>query len=419
MAMSSSQPKKLKLCYVADASNIHVQRWTNYFARQGHEVICLADKGGKIDGVKVISLPNRDKLLARKEKANKTNVIKARARKIQHVIEDFRPDILHAIFLYQRGWSAALANFHPLIITLLGSDIFLRPEHYRNKMHLLRDKALNQGALQQTDLVTAVNTSLQREAQKLAGKNLPIEMIPIGTDAALFNQHPNIEKLSTLRQQLNIAEDAFVVLSPRQIAPVYQIDLIVAAIPNVLKTVPEAIFLLKDAFSNDPVRVAYVQKLKQTITKQGLERHVRWVDQVPYEELPLYYHLADVMVSIPRTDGMPVTLFDAMACGTPVIVGDLPSYDQVVTHEESGLRISLKDLATVPDQLAQSIIRLSQEPELAQRCVKNADTVLKRYGIFDEQMARMEDHYQDLATKEKFSSKRFNEAIYKMLIRVF
>ncbi len=415
----SKEFKKLKLCYVADASNIHVQRWISYFAKQGHEVICLADKGGQIQGVDVIPLPNRDDLLARNEKANKTSVIKARTRKIQQIIDDFRPDVLHAIFLYQRGWSAALANFHPLVITLLGSDIFLPEKHYRSPMHLLRDKALNQGALQQADLVTAVNANLQREAQTLAGKNLPIDIISIGTDPDVFHPNPDPHKLAELRQRLNLADPNFVVLSPRQVAPIYNIDVIIRSIPKVLKAVPNAIFILKDAFSNDPARKEYVAQLQSEIKKQGLEKHVRWVDEVPYDELPLFYHLADAVVSVPSTDGMPVTLFDAMACETPVIVGDLPSYDQVITHNQSGLRVPIKN----PEALADAIIRLHQEPELSPQLIKNADAILKRYGIFDDQMARMETHYQSLATQKKlngkFSSKQFNKTLYKMLIRIF
>src|SRR5436190_1446619 len=103
-------PHSLTLCYVADATNIHVQRWLGYFVGRGHRVVCLSDKGGTIDGATVMELPNRDTLVARNGngKVSKTAVIKARSKAIRQVVREIKPDVMHAIFLYQRGWSAAL-----------------------------------------------------------------------------------------------------------------------------------------------------------------------------------------------------------------------------------------------------------------------------------------------------------------------
>src|SRR5690606_15061523 len=129
---------------------------------RGHAVYCLSDKGGQIDGVTVLELPNRDILLADDKRARKTDVIRARKRQIRQVIQDIKPDIVHAIFLYHRGWSAALANFHPLVITLLGSDIYLPQRHYRHPLQLWRDQALNVLSLRQSDMITAVSDDLYR-----------------------------------------------------------------------------------------------------------------------------------------------------------------------------------------------------------------------------------------------------------------
>jgi glycosyltransferase involved in cell wall biosynthesis len=112
---------------------------------------------------------------------------------------------------------------------------------------------------------------------------------------------------------------------------------------------------------------------------------IRWADQVLFEDLPVFYHLADVVVSIPKTDGMPVTLFEAMACHTPVIVGDLPAYNQVIDDGQTGLRIPLQN----PDALAAAILRIAKEDILTHRIVSQSQDILKRYGIFDIQMERM------------------------------
>ena len=103
-------PQPLTLCYVADATNIHVQRWLGFFVARGHRVYCLSDRGGAIEGATMIELPNRDKLLSEGRKISKTAVLRARAHKIRQCLREIKPDVMHAIFLYQRGWSAMMRS---------------------------------------------------------------------------------------------------------------------------------------------------------------------------------------------------------------------------------------------------------------------------------------------------------------------
>lgn len=405
--------KPLNLCFVADASNIHVKRWLVALVNRGHQVTCLADKGGAIEGVNVIDLPNRDDLQQWGKKTNKTTVLKERARKIQLVVQNLQPDVIHAIFLYQRGWSAALADCQPLVITLLGSDIFLPEKNYRNKLHLMRDKALNQGALQQAQLVTTVNQNLADEAQKLCQNQLPIKLTPIGTDLTLFNTHCDEEQLTQLKSQLNITDDHLVVLSPRQITPLYNIDLIIDSFAKALKQQPNLILILKDTACNTEERQQYKATLQQQVKALNIQHFVRWVDEVPYTQLPLYFHLAHMVISIPKTDGLPVTLFDSMACKVPCITGDLPSYNNIIEHENTGLRVAFSSEA-----IAVAILQLAQNTELRNKIISNSDTVLQQYGVFENTMNQMERYYYQLAKQPATVASQFNQILYKMLIKL-
>lgn len=40
--------------------------------------------------------------------------------------------------------------------------------------------------------------------------------------------------------------------------------------------------------------------------------------------MPDYYACADVMVSISSHDSLPNCMLEAMACGIPVVMGDIP-----------------------------------------------------------------------------------------------
>lgn len=409
-------PHTLTLCYVADATNIHVQRWLGYFVNRGHRVFCLSDKPGAIDGATVIELPNRDTLVgAGQNKVSKTAVIKARTRKIREVIREIEPDIVHAIFLYQRGWSAVMSGFHPVLVTLLGSDVYLPPRNYRHPFQLWRDHVLNTLAIKQSDMVTAVSDDLLQVANRMSLGLCPVELIPIGTDPGLF--HPELDT-TMLRERLNVPDDAFVVLSPRQMTPHYNQTNIIESLPRVLEEVPNAIFIMKDTFCNTPERKAYVQSLKDLAESLGVSHAVRWVEEVPMSALPLYYNMCDVVVSVPTTDGMPVTIFEAMACQKPLIVGDLPSYNEVIIHGQTGLRVPIHNSQV----LARAIIKMHKNPALARRMVEESQVILHQYGIFNEQMMRMERYYQGLIHHEipmhRNIRKKISRGLFKLMIAV-
>ena len=383
-------PQSLKICYVADATNIHVQRFLGYFVERGHIVWCLSDKGGQIDGVNVITLPNRDSLLAAGNKnPRKMAVLRARGKAIKKILKEVKPDILHGIFLYQRGWSAAYTGYEPLLISLLGSDIYLPERHYRHGFQLWRDHLLNVLSLKLTDMVTAVSDDLYRVATRMTMGIIPVELIPIGTDPHLFK--PDLE-VTELREKLNIPHDAFVVLSPRQMTPHYNQEIIIQGIPRVLEEVPHAVFIMKDTFRNTEEREAYVKGLHDLADSLGVSEAIRWVEEVPLAELPQYYNLCDVVVSVPSTDGMPVTIFEAMACQKPIIVGDLPSYNEVIIHGQTGLRVPIRN----PQVLARAVIKIHKQDAFAKRMVEESQVILHQYGIFYEQMLRMERYYLGL-----------------------
>lgn len=398
-------PKSLKLCYVADATNIHVQRWLRYFLDKGYQVSCLTDKHDKsrlelIAGATVINIPNRESLLAEGKKADKFAVLKARGKAIQQYVNENKPDLLHAIFLYQRGWSAAYANHQPLVVTLLGSDMYLPKKHYRNKSQYRRDEWLNAMTLRQCALITAVSEDLCNIANKLTRRKNLVEMLPIGIDPSLFK--PGLDT-SELREELDIPMDAFVILSPRQVTPLYNHETIIQALPKILTDIPNAVLVIKDAFGNTDDRQAYIQQLKTLVKSLKIEHAVRWAEEVPFLNLPYFYNMADVVISIPSTDGMPVTIFEAISCQKPLIVGDLPAYDNVILNGQTGLRVPLRN----HQALANAVIKLQRNEDLVKRMVEESQLILHEYGIFDQQMHRMERYYHALKNKRMEKPKGF------------
>ncbi len=84
-------------------------------------------------------------------------------------------------------------------------------------------------------------------------------------------------------------------------------------------------------------------------------------------------------------EGLPTALSEGAACGLPLITTDMPGCREVVTHEVDGLIIPVRD----PNALAQAIIRIYEDPRLANRLGFAArEKALKQFDdrIVTEQM---------------------------------
>ncbi len=66
------------------------------------------------------------------------------------------------------------------------------------------------------------------------------------------------------------------------------------------------------------------------IERAGLSRFVRWIGYVDEADKPLLYRSAEVFAFPSRNEGFGLPPLEAMACGTPVVVGDSGSLPEVI-----------------------------------------------------------------------------------------
>ena len=69
---------------------------------------------------------------------------------------------------------------------------------------------------------------------------------------------------------------------------------------------------------------------------------VGFLGQVPYDEMPAVYRAGDVLVLPSRAEGLPRTMLEAMASGSPVVVSDLEQVAPVV--DGSGVTVPVGDV---------------------------------------------------------------------------
>jgi glycosyltransferase involved in cell wall biosynthesis len=101
---------------------------------------------------------------------------------------------------------------------------------------------------------------------------------------------------------------------------------------------------------------------------EGKPANVEWVRWVEYEQLHQELHRAGAALGIFGTSGkalrvIPNKAFQALACGTPLVTADTPAARELLVHEHSALLVPPGD----PTALADALLRLAADPELARR----------------------------------------------------
>ena len=368
--------KALRLCYVGPADSVNVRRWVEWFAARGHDTTivtvepaapALVGKFRQID----VGCRRGPRKLGRL----------LSAARMALTVRRLKPDVLHIQYVRGLAWGLPLTGFHPCVVTPSGSDVLEEQGAFREWY----SKRLTCGALDWADLVTVHSPYLEGRVRALVPGMARIARIGRGVDLQKFR--PGLD-VRALRERWAIDERQRVIFSPRLAQPFYNHERIVRALPAVCEKFPTALLLLVEQFADE----TYVAALRRLATDLGVADRVRFVGAIPYAEMPLWYNLAEVVVMIPRSDGMPNSLLEAMACGVPPILNRLPQYESLIRHDQNGYLID-------PEQgdVAEALIRTLSDASLRERIVQSNLTTVKEVADQDQEMARMESWYFQLA----------------------
>lgn len=128
--------------------------------------------------------------------------------------------------------------------------------------------------------------------------------------------------------------------APRQIAPLYDQVSVVRAVSQL----PGDVALLMSTRHADP---AYLRTVEDAAGESGLDGRLVLVPAIDHEAMGQYLGLADVVVSVPRSDSISVTVLEAMATGKPVVVSDLPSPREWLADVSGDLIVPYGDVAAI------------------------------------------------------------------------
>jgi glycosyltransferase involved in cell wall biosynthesis len=383
----------LRLTFVADPNSLHTRRWIAWFADAGHAVQLLDPFGatftpGFPTNVEVIRVPPVRRTLP-------VVGLWRRRRQLRHTLREIRPDVVHAHFVRRYGWQAAIAGFHPLVVSPWGSDLLkVRPGQVRTRWW-------NRYALRAADLVTVSSEGMRTAAVRGGARPERVALVHHGVDTARFSPG---EPADELRRRLGLTSTggARVIVSPRSIRPLYRQLTVVDAVAR-LASAGHRPLLVMSARGADPDELA---RVRARAAEGGIGDALRILDDVPHEELHDLFRLADVVVSVPESDSFPVTLLEAMAVGRPVVASDLPAVTPVLRTLDplaGELIAPVGDDAATARALERALALTDADRgrlggALRDHVVRTAD--------YDTNMRAMEAHYRRLAASADAATTR-------------
>ncbi len=118
---------------------------------------------------------------------------------------------------------------------------------------------------------------------------------------------------------------------------------------------------------------------------------------VDYDHLKEYYNEMKLYVLPTYAEGIPSTIFEAMACGTPVLTTPVGGIRDVIKEGKTGFLLKSNE----PRHIADRIVQLLDDPELLERVSANAYKYVR--GNFNAEKVResWQRIFQNLADRKR------------------
>lgn len=154
-----------------------------------------------------------------------------------------------------------------------------------------------------------------------------------------------------LRAELGVARDTPMVLYSGTFEPYQGLPALMEAIPRVLKSHPDAVFVL---VGGRPDQADVLVAESAELLRRGSVRILR---RQPRERIPAFLAAADVLVSARCYGGnLPLKVFDYLAAGRPIVATDIPAHRAALDPSCAAL------VPPTADGLASGITRLLSDP---------------------------------------------------------
>lgn len=263
--------------------------------------------------------------------------------KLIFLIRRLKVDILHS-HLYFSGLIASAAKL------FVRPTIVLYTRHHTSVVRMLGNRvhiAVDKWMAEKADHVLTVSEAARDFMHEVDGVKREIGVIHLGFDFGRFNPDP--VKRSTIRKELRLSDDDFVVGYIGNFAPGKGHIQLIEAFADILNSVPKARLIL--------VGSGHLPEVTLAIRQHDLEDKIVMTGWRSDTEACL--NAMDIFVQPSLSEAFSQVLVEAMGVGLPVIATKVGGAAEVVEDAQSGILID----PDRPEQIVRAVLSLNDAPD--------------------------------------------------------
>jgi len=287
------------------------------------------------------------------------------------VAAEIRPDVFHAndppsgvVSLLSSRWKSSILTVHGRVVP---------PSEWSTPFRL-GGKFLHGLAVKGA---TAVATTDRKTASLLGEYRKDVVVIPPGVDTQLFRKGAYSRPDSLEEGKINI-------LFVGRLTKGKGVDILIESLGHIR---PDILARIELTVIGDGPLAKTVRESKPSAGS------VNWIGEVPHRDIPPFFANADLLVMPSRSEGLPISMLEAMSAGLPVVsttVGGIETYfnDEHLTRIES---ITSEGVANAIERAIESRGLIDKKAKTARELVESQfswDRVAERYlRLYEETTA--------------------------------
>lgn len=271
----------------------------------------------------------------------------------RRIVKQIKPDLIHAGPIQTCAFIAVLSGFRPILTMSWGFDLMKDVHRGRwwewvTKFTLPRSTYFTSDAEVTRDMAVKYGMNPKKTV-----------VFPWGVDLAHFSPAQADEHQPQ-------PSNTFTIFCNRSWEPNYGVDVLAKAFALVANQREDVSLMLLGGGSQ-------ASALRHILMSGGVFERVTMPGHIPNRNLPRFYRMADLYVSPSHVDGSSVSLMEALACGLPCLVSDIPANKEWVKDGYNGWLFRDNDHRQLAEKIIQAIEQRAGLPLIAQHARATAE----------------------------------------------
>jgi glycosyltransferase involved in cell wall biosynthesis len=260
------------------------------------------------------------------------------------------PDLVHVQSLIS-GMPALISKNLlkiPYAVWAQGSDVY-HPKGFI--------KWTSRTVIKNADSAIALTKDMQKAMLDIYDRDITI--VPNGINLAEVPDEPAV------RDEVDQGKR---ILYVGRLSPVKGVQYLIRAMKQVHDTIPDARLIIIGSGRERGM-------LEALSTELGIQEYVQFRGEVPHESVLSFMQQADVFVLPSLSEGFPMVIVEALACGLPVVGSRVGGMPEIITDGTNGYLVEAKDVRA----LAEKILFLLHDEKLRKKISDNNKELVKKY----------------------------------------